>query len=90
MNFDKIEIAYNHIKLAGWDNSNPFLAILQPFGWQDYGERHVWRDCKDIRFTEDAIMEELGVELHHYYELVGSYTLTGDILGVLERWHLGE
>ena len=91
MDFDNIKIAFNHLNLNGWDN-DPCLSILIPFGWVDYddGEGHVWRDGKDIRFTEDALMEELGIEIHHYHELVGSYTLTGDILGVLERWLHGE
>ena len=88
MNLDKIQSVYEEFQKNGWSNhehADPYQSILLFFKWEYWSDSHV---CKgfDIRFTEDALIEELDVELHHFFELVGAYTHTGDIMGVLERW----
>ena len=88
MHLDNIKRVYDRFSKDGWTDE-PYKDIVAPFGWTCWGGDHV-RKGDELRFTQDAILEELDIELHHYHELVGSYTHTGDILGVLERWLTGE
>ena len=88
MNLENIKIALDHIRANGYGD-DPYAAIVYPFGWECFGDRHViYGD--DIRFTEDAVQQELGIDIYGFYTIKGAVVHSNDLIGVLEHWLLGN
>ena len=83
MNIDKIECIYNEFRANGWDV--PQFDMLNFYGWSCHGDNHV-RKGNRIRFVEDALLEEYGIDNHEFFELIGANKHSGDVLTTFERW----
>ena len=84
MNIDNIQKCYDELRINGWTD-NYLLDMVKPFGWSGWGYEHARKDDV-IRYSDDVVIEVFDIELYHYYELVGAYMCTGDILDTLKRW----